>query len=60
MSDRNRKLEEELQLRLLEIREDPTYQGSHDKLNKDVLVMSVDLAAEQPSGPAPRGTHTKH
>ena len=47
MSDRSKKLDEELQLRLLAITEDPTFRGGQDQDNKGLPVVMIDVDSEQ-------------
>ena len=46
MSDRAKKLEEKLQLRLLKVSEDPTFQG-YRKENKKVFGSIIELDIER-------------
>jgi len=46
MSDRNKKGDEELQLRLLAVTEDPTYQGCQRKDTKREIDVMMELDAE--------------
>ena len=47
MSNRSKKLDEELQLRLLAITEDPTFRGSKDQGNKGLPGVMIDVDSEQ-------------
>lgn len=60
MSNRSKKTEEELQLRLLAITEDPTFQGRHDKDRKRIFGMVIGLDAEDQRETKTLGNGTIH
>jgi hypothetical protein len=60
MSDRDKKIEEELRLSLLEITEDPTFQGCYHNDAKRICGAMIDLKVEEQRETGKRSIRTIH